>query len=244
MKAIIIAGGRGERLRPLTDKIPKPMIKIGDKPLLEHTIMLLKKNGITNIIIALCYMPEQIKNYFGNGSKFGVKISYTIEDIKLPLGTAGAIIPARDLISDTFIVTYADILRELDIVKMIASHKKSESVATINTYKHTGHNFKSSLKFDKNNILKNFTELEKSERLKGKFSWSNGSFYIFEPEIFKYISKNQKVDFSRDVFPILMNLNKKISVFPSDGYFIDIGTLKTLEKARKYKLGLSTSQST
>lgn len=231
MKAIIVAGGRGERLKPLTDNVPKPMIEVGGKPLLEHTIELLKKNGVTDIVLALCYMPENIKNYFKDGSEFGVNIEYTYENPQTPLGTAGAILPSKKLISETFIVTYADILRELDVTKMIQFHKKTKSLATINVYKHTGNNFKSSIKFDKSNTLTKFKELKKSETLKNGFNWSNGSFYIFEPEIFKYIPKNKPADFARDVFPILLSDNKKISVFPSEGHLLDIGTKENLEKA-------------
>lgn len=233
MKAIIVAGGKGERLRPLTNKIPKPMIEICGKPLLLYTIELLKKHGITDIIIALCYLPEYIENYFKDGSNFGVNITYTYENPQNPLGTAGAILPAQMHINDTFIVTYADILRKLDITKMIEFHKKSKRIATINVYKHRGDNFKSSIKFDKNYWLTKFKELESCETLKNGFKWSNGSFYIFEPEIFEYISKDKPADFSRFIFPTLLESNKKISVFPSNEYLIDIGTHENLEKARK-----------
>ena len=91
MKAIIIAGGRGERLRPLTDNIPKPLVEVNGKPILLHTLELLKSHGITEFIIALCYLPERVVSYFGDGSKFGVHITYTYEDQLKPLGNAGAI---------------------------------------------------------------------------------------------------------------------------------------------------------
>ena len=91
MQAIIVAGGKGERLRPITDKIPKPMVEVKGKTILEHTISLLKNNGVTDLILALCYLPEVIVEHFGNGEKFGVNIKYTFEDPKNPLGTAGAI---------------------------------------------------------------------------------------------------------------------------------------------------------
>jgi len=232
MKVIIIAGGRGERLKPLTNTLPKPMISIGDKPILEHVINLFKRNGISDFIIALCYMPNPIINYFGDGSKFGIKITYTFEDPDSPLGTSGGILPAKELIADTFIVTYADI-RNLYLKEMIKLHKKSKGIATINIYKHTGSNFKSNLKFNEDNTLTKFNELKKSQRLSRGFNWSNGSLYIFEPEIFKYIPKNSKSDFSKDIFPKLLKMNKKISVYPSDDYFIDLGTKESLEKISK-----------
>lgn len=231
--AVIVAGGLGTRLRPLTNSIPKPMIKIADKPILEHVINLFKKNGINKFVIALCYLPETVVNYFGDGSSFGVSISYTFENTNNPLGTAGAILPTKNSVSDNFIVTYADTIRKLDILEMIKFHKKSKSLATINTYKHKGKNHKSTLHFDKNNKLTKFEENKNSENLKSDFVWSNGSFYIFSKEIFKYIPKNKKVDFSTDIFPKLLSLNKKISVFPSNDYFIDIGTKETLKKVEQ-----------
>src|SRR5437868_7160562 len=119
MKAIIVAGGRGKRLRPLTDNIPKPMIQIAGKPIIEHTINLFKKNGITDFIISLCYLPHKITEYFGDGKNFGVHIDYMYEKENFPLGTAGNIAAAKNVISGTFIVTYSDIIRDLNITDMI-----------------------------------------------------------------------------------------------------------------------------
>lgn len=233
MKAVIIAGGKGERLKPLTHQTPKPMVKVNGKPVLEYLIHLFKKNGIVDLIFALCYLPDSVVNYFQNGSRFGVNIDYTFEDPNIPLGTAGAITLAKKNINGTFIVTYADILRNLPIQKMIKLHKNSKSLVTINVYKHTGNNFKSSIKFNKSNVLTSFQEFEKSQNLNKKYEWSNGSFYICEPEIFQYIPTNRPSDFSKDIFPKLLRLNKKISVYPSSDYFLDVGTKESLKKARK-----------
>lgn len=233
MKAIIIAGGKGERLRPLTDKLPKPMIKIGGKPILEHVIGLLKKNGISDLVISLCFLPQLISDYFEDGSRFDVKITYIYEDPKNPSGTSGSILASKSFIFDDFIVTYADIIRDLDIKKMIKFHKNSKSFSTINVYKHIGENFKSSLKFNNNFRLTEFTEHESKRNLNSKNQWSNGSFYIFKKGIFDFIPKNKKSDFSKDIFPKLLRLNKKISVYPSSDYFLDIGTKESLKKARK-----------
>jgi len=232
MKAIIIAGGRGERLKPLTNDIPKPMLQVKGKPLLEHIINLFKKNGISDFIFALCYLPQPIIEYFGDGTKFGVKIKYTFEDPNIPLGTAGSILPAKQLLSKggTFIVTYADIIRELPIKKMINFHKASNSMATINTYKHRGGNLKSSIVFNKDNVLTSFQEFEVVQILKKGFRWSNGSFYIFEQEIFNYIPENEKSDFAKDIFPKIIKEHKKITVYPSLGYFLDIGTKESFKE--------------
>lgn len=232
--AIIVAGGRGTRLRPITDAIPKPMVRVGGKPILEHTLNLLKKHGVTQFIFALCYLPQPIIDYFGDGSSFGVSISYTFEDPDKPLGTAGAILASKKLVKNSFLVTYADTLRDLDISEMIKKHSISKEIATLNIYKHYGANFKSSIEFDSSGKLKKLNELPTSITLgEGKWAWSNGSVYIFEPEIFKYIKGEYPIDFSRDVIPTILANKKPLSVFKSEGYVLDIGTHETLKKAEQ-----------
>lgn len=229
MKAIIVAGGRGERLRPLTDTIPKPMIDIGGKPILEHVVQLLKHHGVTDIIVALSYLPKEIQNYFGDGKKFDVHIAYTIEDE--PMGTAGALRLAKQHIQDTFIVTYADILRELNISDMLAQHKKEKTFATLHVYKRFGKDPKSRVVFNKNKRIVNF--VERPRKTDEPFVWANGSFYILDPEFFSYIPKDRPSDFGKDIFPKLLSEGKSLLAYPTDSYFMDIGNLEKLNKARK-----------
>lgn len=231
MKAIIVAGGKGERLKPLTSSIPKPMVKVRGKPILLHIINLFKKNGVKDIVIALCYLPDVIIDFFGDGKKFDVKIDYTIENPNKPLGTAGAITLAKDLINDTFIVTYADILRELDIKKMLVFHKRKRSLVTINVYKRKSKDAKSLVIFDDENKISEFIERPQKNNQSKDYIWANGSFYIFEKEIFKYIPQNIKSDFGSDVFPKITD--KRIYAFPTVDYFVDIGNLEKLTLARK-----------
>lgn len=233
MKAVIIAGGRGERLRPLTDSQPKPMIEVDGKPILKHTFELFKKNGINDFILALCYLPDKIISYFGDGSDYGIKINYIFESANKPLGTAGSIEKAKKLIKEAFIVTSGDILRDLDIKAMIACHKKNKAFATLNVYKRYGPDPKSLVLFDKKKRVAKFIERPKKESLTEEFVWANGSFYIFEPEIFDFIPKNRSSDFGQDVFPKLLQMKKRISAYQSNSYFVDIGNLKKLEEARK-----------
>lgn len=233
MKAIIVAGGRGERLGEITKNIPKPMIDVAGKSILEHTLDLLKKYGINQVIMALCYLPEVITNYFGDGEKWGVEIKYTYEKIGNPQGTAGAIRGAKKEIGGDFIVTYADILRELNIREMIDSHLKSGAVATLNTYREYEEVPRSLLEIDDTNRLVKFVEQPKMVNKNGSFVWCNGSFYIFKPDIFDYIKKSGRVDFSKDIFPKLLADGEKVNTYKSAGYFLDIGTTEKLEKARK-----------
>lgn len=233
MKAIIIAGGKGERLRPLTNNVPKPMIEVAGKPISEHIINLFKRYGIKDFLFSLCYLPPVITSYFGNGSKFGIKIAYTFEDKNKPLGTAGAITFAKKYINNTFIVTYGDILRELNIQEMIKQHKNKKAFATINVYKRFGPSPKSMVIFNKEGRVVDFKERPTPQDINDDFVWANGSFYIFEPEIFDFIPKDKPSDFGKDIFPKLLSEDKKIYAYPSSGYFVDIGNLEKLKKARK-----------
>lgn len=231
-KAIILAGGRGQRLLPLTNSIPKSMITIGGRPILEHIINYLKNNNITDCFISLCYLPQAVTSYFGDGKKFGVRISYIYEDETQPMGTAGAIIKAQKYINNTFIVTYGDILRELDVNKMIAYHQKKKALATIHTYKRDGKNPKSIIKFNRSGRITSFEERPKRRVGEKERVWANGSFYIFEPEIFKFLLRKVPLDFSKDVFPRLIK-TERIFAFSSNDFFIDIGTKEKLEKAQQ-----------
>ncbi len=236
MKAIIAAGGKGERLHPLTDTLPKPMIEVAGKPIIEHIINLFKKNGIADFVITLCYLPEKITDYFGNGRKFGVNIEYIYEKVDFPLGTASNISSAKSLIGSTFIVTYGDILRDLNIADMIKFHKAQNSFTTLNIYKRFGENPKSMITFDQDKKIINFIErpvFPVHKQTSDNFVWANGSFYIFEPGVFDFIPENAFTDFGRDVFPKLLREQKNLYAFSTEGLFIDIGNMEKLEFARK-----------
>lgn len=233
MKAVIVAGGKGERLRPLTEKVPKPMIKVKGKPILEHIINHFKKYGIDDFVFALCYLPKVVTDYFGNGSKFGVKINYTFEDINSPRGTAGAIKESEKDIKDTFIITYADILRDLNINDIVEYHKNNRGIATINVYKRFGADPKSRIIFNQNNLIKKFEERPNPKRIIKDYVWSNGSFYVFEPDIFGFIPEDRPSDFGREIFPHLLSLSKKMYCHPTAGYFIDIANIEKLNEAKR-----------
>lgn len=232
MQAIIVAGGRGERLKPITDNIPKPMVEVQGKTILGHTIDLLRNNGVTDLILALCYLPDVIIDHFGNGEKFGVNIQYTLEDPQCPLGTAGAIRESQKFITNDFIVTYADILRKLDVSEMIKQHKRMNSLATINVYKRYGKDPKSMVLFDSTNMINAFKERPSVEEIGEKYVWSNGSFYIFNRNVFEYIENDGPIDFGKNVFPAMISNGEKVYAYKTEDYFIDIGTLAKLEEAR------------
>ena len=128
-KAVILVGGPGTRLQPLTYDTPKSMVPVLNRPFMEHTLAYLKQFGIEDIILTLSYLPEVIRNYFGDGSKFGVRLTYCLE--KDPLGTAGAVKNAEPYLDNTFIVLNGDIFTDLDIADMLACHRNKHAVATI-----------------------------------------------------------------------------------------------------------------
>src|SRR3989338_5445313 len=131
MKAVLMAGGSGTRLRPLTCAIPKPMVPMLNKPMAEHIINLLRRHGFDDVFITLYYLPHVIQNYFGDGHDFGVNISYAVEE-KMPLGTAGCVKAIEDVLGDeTFIVISGDSLTDIDLQQAVAFHKSKGSKATI-----------------------------------------------------------------------------------------------------------------
>lgn len=231
-KVIIVAGGKGERLRPITDTIAKPMVLVKGTPVLEHNLNLFKKAGLKNFIFALCYLPQTISDYFHDGKNFGVNIDYTYENLDNPLGTAGAITLAKSKIDSTFIVTYGDSLRIVDVEEMLKFHKEKGAFATICIYKRFGADPKSMIKFDEKGKIREFQERPSVEELTEDFVWANAALYIFEPEIYNYIGSGM-VDFGKDVFPKLLVDKKKVYSFPMYGYFVDIGNKEKLDKANR-----------
>lgn len=227
MKAIIMAGGEGTRLRPLTCNRPKPMVPIMNKPILEHIINLLKKHNITDIGITLQYMPEIIKDYFGDGGEFGVNITYFIED--KPLGTAGSVKNAQDLLDDTFLVISGDALTDIDLTKAIEFHKIRRSLATLVLTR-------VEVPLEYGVVI-----TERDGRIKGfleKPSWSevfsdtvNTGIYVLEPQCLEYFGVGEVFDFSNDLFPII--LDKKLPMFGyiTNDYWCDIGDLKAYQQS-------------
>lgn len=232
-KVLIVAGGKGERLRPITNTIAKPMVQVGGKPVLEHNLDLFKKYGFQDFIFALCYLPETIENYFGNGEKFGVKIEYTYENPDKPLGNAGALTLSKDKLNDTFIVTSGDVLRNLDVTTVLKKHKDSKSIVSLVLYKNFKEHPTSMVAFDEKNSVTKFIERPSKEDVKGKFVWTNASFYLLEPKIFDYIGDSEFSDFGYHIFPKLLEAHEKVCAIPKDHYLIDVGTEEKLEQANQ-----------
>lgn len=227
MKALLLAGGRGTRLKPLTDKIPKPMVPIMGKPLLERTILELKKCGLDEIVISTCYKSNCIQDYIGNGKKFGLKIDYISEDI--PLGTGGAIKNAEEFFNDTFIILNSDIVCNIPYDKFIKYHKDSHAAASIAMTEVDDPSQYGVIEFDKYNYISAFKEKPKKGETNSK--WINAGIYVFEPEVLNEIPKNKVVSIEKETYPLLLSKGYKMSAYKYSDYWLDIGTIKKYMKA-------------
>lgn len=223
-KAFILAGGRGTRLKPITDEIPKPLIPVQGKPVLEHCIDLLKKYGITEIIISVGYKADNIKEYFGDGRKFGVNIIY-VEEQK-PLGTAGPLKLAQEFLKETFVMCNADELKNVDLVDMYMLHKENNSLGTIALTTVEDPSSYGVAKLKGNQIL---DFIEKPSKEEAPSNLISAGLYILEPEILKYLPE-EIGSLERDIFPKLAKEGKLFG-YHFEGQWFDTGTLERYEKA-------------
>ena len=217
-----MAGGEGTRLRPLTCNIPKSMMPIMNKPIMEYAIKLLKKHGITEIGVTLQYLPDEIINYFGNGKEFGVELRYFIEDE--PLGTAGSVKNGEDFLDDTFVVLSSDALTDIDLTNAIEFHYSKKAMVTLVVKEvQIPLEYGVVVTDNKGKVTKFLEKPSWSEVFSNKV---NTGIYVLEPEIFKYYEKNQKFDFSNDLFPMLISQNKPIYAHVAEEYWCDIGSIE------------------
>ena len=223
MKGIIMAGGAGSRLRPLTCDLPKPMVPIMNQPVMAYGIKLLRKHGIKEIGVTLQYRPEQIMDYFCDGSEYGVRLHYFIEEI--PLGTAGSVKNAGDFIDQPFVVVSGDALTDVDLKSAIEFHKRNKSVATLILKR-------IEVPLDYGVVVTSQTG--RIIRFLEKPNWSevfsdtvNTGIYILDPRVMDYFDLGVKFDFSQDLFPILLEKKEPIYGYVTDEYWCDIGNCNT-----------------
>ncbi len=219
MKAYVLAGGEGTRLRPYTYNVPKPMLPLGGKPILQYVIENLRRAGIREIVLTVGYKHEQVTGYFGDGSKYGVHIEYSIEKEKM--NTAGSILHYKGTAKETFAVVMGDHLTDLDMADMLKSHKKSGAVATIALY-HQKQPLEYGVADLKDGKVVGFREKPMLEH------FYNTAIYIFEPEIFGHIK--EKEDFAKDVFPRLLAAGKQVNGYVFEGVWYDIGRISDYER--------------
>lgn len=225
--AFILAGGEGTRLRPLTYEIPKPLIPVHGKPLLEHTLELLRSHGVDDIVMSLGYKADKIMEYFGDGSRYGMKFTYVVEKEKL--GTAGPLRLAEKHLKSTFFVIWADILAQIDLDDFIRSHKENDGLITIalTSVDDTSRYGVVSLKGDK---ITGFVEKPKKEDAPSNLI--NSGLAICEPEILKYLPKTKFAMFEKDLYPQLAEMGK-VYGYPFEGQWFDTGTHEAYEQVLK-----------
>lgn len=234
MKAVILAGGRGERLGKLTKNIPKPLLKIGDKPLLEHQILFLKRYRVRDIWILSGYLGPKIQNYFGDGKKWGMRISHIVEE--KPLGTAGAIKQLEGQMNRDFLVLSGDVMMDFDIGRLIKFHgKHKESLASIVVHPND-HPYDSDLvDVDENwRVTKLLLRSGKTQSRDVLFNnLTNAGVFILNERIFEYIPKGRQSDLEKDVFPQVLKKDGEIYAYKTRDYLKDIGTFKRIGEVRK-----------
>jgi mannose-1-phosphate guanylyltransferase/phosphomannomutase len=227
MKAVVMAGGEGTRLRPLTSNQPKPMVPIVGKPCMEHIVELLGKHGFDDVVVTLAFMPQAIRGYFGAGENHGVSIRYSIEES--PAGTAGSVKLAEDALHERFLVISGDALCDIDLGALLRFHEEKEALVTIG------------LKSVDNPLEFGIVVTDadgRIERFLEKPSWGqvftdtiNTGIYVLEPEVLRHIPDDRPYDFSKELFPLLLEMGKPLYGFVCDGYWQDIGNLDQYRQA-------------
>ena len=223
VKSVILAGGLGTRLQPYTTFLPKPMLPLGEKPILEHLIEWSKKNGVKSIVLCVSYLKKTIEDYFEDGKRFGVDIEYAVSD--KPLATAGQLKTAEEFIDDTFVCMYGDSIYNFNLRNMIKQHVQKKSFVTMSL-----HEYKTNLPYGvietKNNKVVAWNE---KPELKVNI---NMGCYVMEPQVMKFIPKNKPFGMD-DVIKKAMRKKKLVTSFLSKNGFIDIGNKESYRKANE-----------
>ena len=228
VKAVVMAGGEGTRLRPLTSNQPKPMVPIVGKPCMEHILELLKQHGFDDVIVTLAFLPQAIRSYFGDGEALGLSIEYSVEES--PLGTAGSVrLASRRSSTTPFLVISGDALCDIDLGKLLAFHRERGAAVTIG------------LKSVENPLEFGIVVTDEDgriERFLEKPSWGqvfsdtiNTGIYVLEPEVLKHVPTDRPYDFSKELFPLLLEMGRPLYGMVCDGYWQDIGNLDQFRQA-------------
>jgi mannose-1-phosphate guanylyltransferase/phosphomannomutase len=227
VKAVVMAGGEGTRLRPLTSNQPKPMVPIVGKPCMEHILELLHGHGFHEVIVTVAFLPQAIRSHFGDGETLGLDIEYSVEES--PLGTAGSVRLTAGKLDDTFLVISGDALCDIDLADLVAFHKEKGAAVTIG------------LKSVDNPLEFGIVVTDdegRIERFLEKPSWGqvfsdtiNTGIYVLEPEVLRHIPTDRPFDFSKELFPLLLQMGRPLYGKVCDGYWQDIGNLDQYRQA-------------
>ena len=227
MKAVVMAGGSGSRLRPLTVNRPKPMVPMVNKPVIAHIRDLLKKHGITEVVVTLQYMPDVIQDFFGDGREMGMAFHYSVEEV--PLGTAGSVKKAQEYLDDTFLVISGDAVTDFDLRAIIEHHRARKALATLVLYRVPNPLEYGVIILNDEGRVQQFLE---------KPSWGevisdtvNTGIYVLEPEVLEAFEKDVPFDFSQDLFPLLLAQGAPLYGYVASGYWCDVGDIEEYMRA-------------
>jgi len=230
-KAMLLAAGEGIRLHPLTLQTPKALLPINGVPLIQYTLAWLKTHGISQVAINLHHLSDKLRTFLGNGSRFGIKIHYSLEE--KPLGTAGGVKKMEKFFDSTFLVVYGDILTDFNLSAMIDFHQKAKAMATLALFQITKPWGVGIVEIDEEGRLLSF--VEKPPRGSEEGNLSSGGVYVLEKEILSHVSNQGSYDFGYDIFPRLVELGLPVYgyVLGPEDYLIDIGTVENYHKANE-----------
>ena len=220
MKAVILAGGEGTRLRPLTCNTPKPMVPILNRPFLEHMLSHLKGHGVDHTLLTLCYLPDVIRSHFGDGQGMDLRLSYTLEEE--PLGTAGAVKNVESELDGTFFVLNGDIFTDLDLRDMVRFHRETGALVTISLTQVENPSAFGVVETDPQGRVLRF--LEKPSPGETTSNWINAGIYLVEPEVLAHAPSGEFYMFERGLFPKLLDMGVPVYGYRSRSYWVDLGT--------------------
>ena len=228
MRAVVMAGGEGTRLRPMTANQPKPLLPVANRPIMEHVLRLLKRHGFDETVVTVQFLASLVRTYFGDGDELGMHLSYATEET--PLGTAGSVKNAQSALQDdTFVVISGDALTDIDLTALVAAHRRRDALVTVCLKR-----VSDPLEFG----IVITDEEQRIERMLEKPSWGqvfsdtvNTGIYVMEPEVFRSVATGRSVDWSADVFPELLRQGAPVFGYVADGYWEDVGTHESYLKA-------------
>src|SRR2546429_1780475 len=222
-----MAGGEGTGLRPLTSNQPKPMVPIVGKPCMEHILELVREHGFEDVIVTVAFLPQAIRSYFGDGESLGLSMEYSVEES--PLGTAGSVRLASDRLGETFLVISGDALCDIDLGELVAFHREKQAAVTIG------------LKSVDNPLEFGIVVTDEDgrvERFLEKPSWGqvfsdtiNTGIYVLEPEVMRHVPTDRPFDYSKELFPLLLEMGRPLYGYVMDEYWQDIGNLDQFRQA-------------
>ena len=229
MKAVVMAGGEGTRLRPMTSSMPKPLLPVVNRPIMEHVLRLLRRHGFTETVVTVQFLASLVRNYFGDGEDLGMDLTYAAEES--PLGTAGSVKNAEAALrDDTFLVISGDALTDIDLGELVRVHRERGAMVTVCTTR-----VPNPLEFG----ITILDDDGRVQRFLEKPTWGqvfsdtvNTGIYVMEPEVFDYVAPDEPVDWSGDVFPVLLKEDRPVFGYVAEGYWEDVGTHESYLQAQ------------